>query len=100
MHISTPHLHKPIQPSVKLLTPYWHLHGIERVLHDIVGVQFVYLLHHAVDVRLLWLGEEEEFGTGERLEALHAEVRRFEDFDARCAGGEGRGRENGCCAVG
>lgn len=82
---SSPDLYKTIQPSIEFLAPDRHLHSVERVLHDVVCVQFIYLLHHRVYVRLLGLCEEEEFDTGLRLETLNTEVRAFQDFDTSCA---------------
>jgi len=73
----TPHLYKSIQSTVEFLAPYWHLHSIERVLHDIVGVQLIDPPHHRVDIWLVGLRKEQELDTGLRLEALHAEVLGF-----------------------
>jgi hypothetical protein len=78
---STPNLHKAVQPAIELLTSDGHLDSIKWVLHDVIGVQLVYLLHHCVDVWLLWFGEEQEFGPCLRLEALNTEVAGFKDFE-------------------
>lgn len=72
---SPPDLDETIQPSIELLAPDWHLDGVERVLHDVVCIQFVYLLHHRIHIRLLGLSEEQELDAGLRLETLYAEVR-------------------------
>jgi hypothetical protein len=86
---SPPNFYKSIEPPIKFVTPDRHLDGVEWVLHYIVGIQLVYLLYHGIDVWLLRLSEEEELYTGLRLEALNAEVRALEYFDARSAHWEG-----------
>ena len=82
---SNPCLHKPIKSPIEFLASNWHLHGVERIFHDKVRVKFVYPPHQAIDIWLLWLCEEQEFGASDRLEALQAEIRRFEHFNARGA---------------
>lgn len=86
---SPPNLDKPIQPPVKLLTPNGHLDRIKRILHDEIRIQLIYLLHHRIHIRLLGFRKQQEFDARLRLEALDAEVRGLEDFDARGAHGEG-----------
>lgn len=87
---------------IERLAPHRHLQLVERILHDVVRVQFVDAAHRRIHVRLLRLREEQELRAGDRLEAGEAEERRFEDFDAREGGArdggvggaeEGRGRE-------
>jgi hypothetical protein len=78
---SPPDLDEAIQAPIKLLAPNRHLDGIERVLHDVVGIQLIYLLHHCVHIGLLRLSEEQELDTGLCLETLDAEVGAFEDFN-------------------
>lgn len=87
---------------IERLAPHRHLRLVERILHHVVGVQFVDAAHGRIHVRLLRLREEQELRAGDRLEAGEAEERRFEDFDAREGGArdggvggaeEGRGRE-------
>lgn len=65
---------KAIQPPIELLAPNRHLNGIERILHDVIRIQFIYPLHHSIDIRLLGLSEEQELDTGLCLETLDAEV--------------------------
>ena len=79
---STSHFHKSVQPTIELLTADGHLYRIERVLHNKVGVQLVYLPYHRINVRLLGLRKQQKFRPGQGLETLYAEVTRLEDFNA------------------
>ncbi|MCJ1240400.1 hypothetical protein MMC14_008402 [Varicellaria rhodocarpa] len=72
---------------IEALAPDRHLDLIEGVLHHVIGVQLVDPPHDDLDVRLLRLGEQEELGPRERLEAGQAEEGRLEDFETREGGG-------------
>ena len=91
---SPPNLDEPIQPPIKLLAPDRHLHSIERVLHNEVGIQFIHLLYHSIHVGLLRLRHQQELGPRLCLEALQAEVTLLHDFDASRAVGKGRWRHH------
>lgn len=69
--------------TIERLTPHRHLQLVERVLHDVVRVQLVYLAHDDVDVGHQRVREQQELGPRHRLEAGHAELVRLEDLDAR-----------------
>jgi hypothetical protein len=71
---SPPHLDEAVQAAVELVAPDGHLDGVERVLHDVVGVQLIYFLHHGIDIGLLRLSEKEELCARLRLEALDPEL--------------------------
>ena len=78
----------PIEP----LTPNRHLHLIEGILHDIVGVQLIDAAHDDLHIWLLGFREEEELGPREGLETGQAEEGRFENLEA----GEGGAGDGGC----
>ena len=42
-----------LQLEVKLLTPYWHLWGVKRILHTDVSVRLVYFLKKSLRVRVM-----------------------------------------------
>lgn len=70
------------QSPIKLLTSHRHLQGIERILHDIVGVELINLRDNRITVRLVRFGEEQEFHAGRCLKARQAEIRSLEHFEA------------------
>lgn len=74
--------------------PHRHLELIERILHDIVGVQLVDLFHDNVDIGHERVGEEQELRPRQRLKAGEAELVGFEAFEA-CRGEAGV-RVGGC----
>ena len=87
---SSSHLDEAVQATVELVAPNGHLDSVERVLHDVVGVQLVDFLHHDVDIGLLRLSEEKKLGARLCLEALNAEMAGLEDLDAGGAVDKGR----------
>ncbi len=60
--------------TIKRFTLDRHINLIERIFHDIVGVELIDTPHDDVDVGLIGFGEEQEFGPRQGLEALHPEV--------------------------
>lgn len=48
------------QPPIKLLTSHRHLQSIERILHNVVRVEFVHLSHNGIAIRLMRFREEQE----------------------------------------
>lgn len=67
--------------SVKGFTFDRHIDLIERVLHHIIRVELVHPSNDDIDVRLMRLREEQEFGARHRLEALQSEVLALEHFE-------------------
>lgn len=70
------------ETTLKALAPYGHLHGIKRILHDIVGIQLVDLAQHCIAILLHGFGEEKKLDTGEGLKALQTKVLRLDNLDA------------------
>lgn len=81
--ISTPDLHEAIQAAVKLFAAYRHFHCIKGVFHDIIGIELVDAMDHAVHVWLLRLCEQKELDPSQGLEALHSKVARLQHLDTR-----------------
>ena len=63
------------QMSIECLTSNRHFQLIERVLCHIVRVQFVHLPRDDINIRLMWLREQEKLRARKCLEARKAEVR-------------------------
>lgn len=68
--------------AIKSFALHRHVYLIKRILHHIIGVQLVHLADNHIHVRLMRLREQEEFGTGQSLEALEAEVLALENLEA------------------
>lgn len=72
-----------VQLPIKGLAANGHLELIEGVLHDVVRVQVVDPTHGNIHVGLHRVGEEQEFGAGQGVEALQPEVLGLEDLESR-----------------
>ena len=70
------------KPSIKFLTPYWHLQGIKRILRNVICVEFIHLSHDSVTIWLMRFREQQEFDPSGSLEASQSEVGAFENFKA------------------
>jgi hypothetical protein len=81
-------LDETVQRHVKLMTPDWHLHRVEGILHDEIGVQLVDLAYDDLDVGLRGLRQHQELCARGRLEAVEPKVRGLEHLDAGRPHGE------------
>lgn len=83
--------------SVKRITSDGHLQLVERILHDIVGIQLIDLAHHGIHVLHQRVGEEKELGPGQGLEAGQAKLVGFKHLDSSLwySGVRGRVRSRG-----
>lgn len=66
-NLSTPDLDIRIQPRIKLGTPYRHLHSVERIFHNKIGIQLVNPPDNHIHIRLCRFREQQEFRSRERL---------------------------------
>jgi hypothetical protein len=57
---------------VKRFTPNWHVHLIERILHDIISVKLVDSTYDCINIWLMRFREEQELCACQSLEALHS----------------------------
>jgi hypothetical protein len=85
------------QLPVEHVAPDGHLELVERVLHDVVGVQLVDASDGDVDVGLRRVGEEQELGARHGVEALQPKVLGLEHLEPRLRLGarEDPGRRGG-----
>jgi hypothetical protein len=79
---------KAVQRRIKLLTPNWHLHRVERILHHEICVQLIHSFEYNLHVGLRGLRHQQELETCERLEAIEPEMARFKHFYTRRPHGE------------
>ncbi len=71
---------------LKSLTSDRHLQLIERILHDIITVQFINSLHNNINIRLLRLREQQKLRPRKRLKASEPKRRAFKHLNAGSLG--------------